>query len=75
MKTPFIPNNYDQWHHCITVECGLDLTPAYICERILALKNDKDYYTQQFVKLYGKEYLDQTVGWFLQAEKILAERV
>lgn len=75
MKASIFPTNYEQWQHCITVECGLDLTTEYICERILALKDEKDYYTQQFVKLYGKEYLAQTISWFLQAEKILAERV
>lgn len=69
MNKAFMPTNYDEWRHCITVECGLDLTVNYIDTRIVALNNDKDHYTQQFVKLYGREYLQQVLGWFTQAQK------
>ncbi len=69
MEKSFIPQNYEEWRHCIIVECGLELTPHYISERILALQNDRDYYTQQFVKFYGRQHLQQVLGWFLQAQK------
>ncbi|MFL0807951.1 MAG: hypothetical protein K6L60_11760 [Oceanobacter sp.] len=71
MKGFIIPENYDEWHYCITVECGLALTPEYISERISSLNDDKDYYTQQFVKLYGREYLNRVLGWFQQAQQPL----
>ncbi len=69
MKEGFIPTNYDEWRHCIIVECGLELTPEYIAKRIVALNDDKDHYTKQFLKLYGPEYLQQVLNWFAQAQK------
>ncbi|WP_086933876.1 hypothetical protein [Agarilytica rhodophyticola] len=68
-NSSIIPETYEQWRHCIIVECGLELTPKYISERISALQDDRDYYTQQFVKLYGRQYLQQVLAWFMQAQK------
>ena len=69
MKNSIIPETYEEWRHCIIVECGLELTPQYISERISALQNDRDYHTQQFVKLYGQQHLRQVLSWFMQAQK------
>ena len=69
MKEAFIPTNYEEWRHCIIVECELELTPDYIEKRIVALNSDKEHYTQQFVKLYGREYLQQVLSWFVQAQQ------
>ena len=68
MKASIIPETYEEWRHCITVECGLELTPKYISERISALKNKDDHYTQQFVKRYGEQYLQQILSWFVQSK-------
>ena len=64
------PKTYEEWRHCITVECGLELTPEYISERISALQNDGDYHTQRFVELYGQQHLQQVLDWFIQAQKM-----
>ena len=32
----YIPQTYDEWEHCITVKCGIPLTPAYVAGRITA---------------------------------------
>ncbi|NTS78139.1 hypothetical protein HR060_14895 [Catenovulum sp. SM1970] len=69
MKQSLIPTNYDEWRHCITVECGLKLTPEYIASRIEALNNNADHYTQQYVKSYGQAQLEQTLAWFKQAQQ------
>ena len=69
MANSAIPQNFQEWHHCITVECGLALTPDYIESRIASLKNEKDHYTQQFIKLYGREYLLTVLSWFVLAQK------
>lgn len=71
MDDSIIPQNYEEWRHCITVECGLDLTAHYISERISALQNGRDYYTQQFVKNYGQAHLNRVHGWFIQAQNNL----
>jgi hypothetical protein len=68
MKKTFIPTTYEEWRHCINVECGIELTSEYIAGRISALKDDKDYHTQQIVKLYGQEHLDRVQNWFLQSQ-------
>lgn len=69
MKDSIIPKTYDEWVHCITVECGLKLTPDYISQRITSLQNSNDHYTQQFLKLYGKQHHQRVLDWFVQAQK------
>ncbi|MEM7259971.1 MAG: hypothetical protein AAF404_21570 [Pseudomonadota bacterium] len=69
MPTPTIPQNYHEWKHCIIVECGLQLTPEYISERIVALKNPEDYGTKRFIQLYGDIHLERVIGWFEQARQ------
>ena len=71
MKGPVIPKTYEQWQHCIVVECGLELSPQYITQRLSTLKNDREQSTKQFIKLYGKEYHEQVVAWFAQAQQNL----
>ena len=71
MASSAIPSNYEQWRHCIIVECGLELTPEFIASRIASLNNEKDHYTQQFVGLYGQQYHQAVLGWFMQARAAL----
>lgn len=68
-----LPRNFQEWQHCITVDCGLELTPKYISERIAALQNEKDHHTRRFVELYGRPYLEQVLTWFKQAESAVAK--
>ena len=68
MENAIIPHDYDTWHHCITVDCGLELTPDYIQERISSLQNKKDFRTQQFVRLYGQQHRLNVLAWFQRAQ-------
>ena len=68
MASSIIPNNFAEWKHCITVECGLELTPEYIEQRIEALQTEKDHYTQQFTRLYGEQHLNRVLAWFRQTQ-------
>ena len=68
MREGIIPSTYEEWVHCIVVECGLELTSNYIEQRIAALQEANDYYTQQFIKLYGQAYLEQVLSWFSLAK-------
>ena len=72
MTSPAIPSNYDEWRHCITVECGLELTPQFIEQRIDAMNNENEHYTRQFIRLYGRDYHQIVLGWFEQAKETLA---
>lgn len=65
---PVIPTNYQEWEHCITVECGIPLTSGYIAERIEALENKSDHHTQKFLEEYGEAHLTRTLGWFREAQ-------
>lgn len=71
MENAIIPHDYDTWHHCITVDCGLELTPDYIQERISSLQNKKDFRTQQFVRLYGRQHRLNVLAWFQRAQAAL----
>ena len=70
MTKSMIPQNYEEWRHCIVVDCGLELTPSFIEERIASLQNSKENHTQQFIRLYGQEHHQKVLGWFMQARKV-----
>ena len=67
MPSPF-PETYEEWTHCITVECGLSLTPAFIAERLATWRNERSEETVRFRKLYGDEHWHSVVAWFERAE-------
>ncbi|MGH1438722.1 MAG: hypothetical protein ACRBBR_01315 [Cellvibrionaceae bacterium] len=67
MASSVIPQNYEEWRHCIIVECGLKLTPSFIEKRIASLQNNDEHYTKQFIRLYGSQYHQAVLGWFIQA--------
>lgn len=71
MKSAVTPYNYKTWHHCITVDCGLKLTPDYIDERIASLQDKNDFRTKQFIRLYGNQYKENVIAWFKQAQATL----
>lgn len=60
---------YDDWKHCITVECGIPLTAAYVDERIAALKNPNDHHTRKFRSEWGDAHLAKVIGWFEAAKR------
>ena len=68
MEDFIFPKTFDEWRHTITVKGGIELTPSYVSERIAILKNEKDSSTQNFIKLYGKEYHQQVTSWFEQEQ-------
>ena len=67
-----IPTDYQSWHHCITVDCGIALTASFIQQRLTALNNLSDFRTQQFIRLYGKSHHQQVLNWFQQAQDSLS---
>jgi len=71
MNYDVIPQNYEQWHHCITVECGIKLTASYIDDRIRSLTDKADFRTQQFIQLYGEDHHHSVLTWFQEAKQNL----
>ena len=71
-RNDVIPRTYDQWRHCITVDCGIALTPKYIEQRLRALSDMRDDGTRRFIALYGRDHHAAVLGWFEQAAQALA---
>ncbi|QJD95458.1 hypothetical protein HH214_06000 [Mucilaginibacter robiniae] len=63
----YLPQNYQEWYRCITVDCKIEPSAEFFKQRIQALLNESDSYTQDFISLYGIEYHQQVVQWFEQA--------
>lgn len=70
----FVPNTFEEWKHCITVTCGIPLTPSYVEERIAALSDATDYHTQKFIERWGSAQHERTVAWFKQAADELSDQ-
>ena len=68
----FIPQNYEEWKHCITVKCEIPLTPSYVAERLEALNDRKQHHTQKFIARWGEAHHAKTIAWFEQAAKELS---
>lgn len=66
---PIIPTTYQEWEHCITVECGIPLTAEYIVKRIHALQDMDDYKTKKFIERWGTAHHARTLAWFREAEE------
>lgn len=69
MENAIIPHDYESWHHCITVECGIEITAKFLQERITSLQDESDFRTKQFVQLYGAQHRDNVISWLQQAER------
>lgn len=62
-----IPRTYVQWHHCITVECGIPLNADFIAQRLAVWCNPQLEESQRFRRLYGDAHWRAVQGWFVQA--------
>ena len=62
-----IPRTYEEWEHCITVQCGIPLTPEFVAGRIKALDDQDDFRTRKFIQDWGSDHHARTLGWFRQA--------
>lgn len=65
------PQTYEQWHHCITQECRIALTAAFVADRLAVWRNAQAEETVRFRTLYGDDYLTLIIGFFERAEKEL----
>ena len=62
-----IPETYEAWLRCITVDCGIPLTREYLERRITELKTATSHDVQRFRELYGENHWRRVTGWFEQA--------
>lgn len=62
-----IPQTYEQWRHCIVIECGQALSQAYVAERIATWTNEGKDETLRFRRMYGDPHWRNVVRWFERA--------
>jgi hypothetical protein len=62
-----IPHSYEDWHRCITVDCGITLTRTFVLERLAILSDGDHPETQRFIQLYGDTHRRGVVGWYERA--------
>ncbi|MCY4230219.1 MAG: hypothetical protein OXF26_04910 [Alphaproteobacteria bacterium] len=63
--------SYEDWKHCITVLCSIPLTPAFVKQRLAALRDPADHGTQKFIATWGEAHLARVIVWFEKAEREL----
>ena len=63
-----VPETYEQWHHCITVECGIELTGDYIAQRLKIWRDEKADETNRFRQIYGDTHWRAVIAWFERAK-------
>jgi hypothetical protein len=63
-----IPQTFEQWHHCITIACKIQLSLTFIEQRLAVLTDDSNAETQNFTALYGREHLANIILWFTIAK-------
>lgn len=68
-----IPQTYEQWWHCITVDCGIEMTPEYLSRRLAILSDRDSQETRRFRDLYGDHHWKTVTGWFERAARELAD--
>lgn len=69
MNTNGFPTTFAEFCYLITQRCGTALTRAYCQERIIALRDDQDSSTRDFLKCYGKPHHQQVIAWYEQASR------
>lgn len=70
MNSPF-PQNYVEWQHCITVECGISLSSEFVTGRLAVWRDPDNEESRRFRKQYGDDYWRAMVTWFEQADREL----
>ncbi|MEJ5055918.1 hypothetical protein [Sphingobacterium sp. MYb382] len=61
-----IPETYEQWFTCITIDCELSLSKAFAKARLSVYEDRTNPETQRFIKLYGEAHLLNIIHWFKQ---------
>lgn len=61
-----LPQSFEAWRHCITVDCGIALTPAFAKTRLTVYLNPDHPETKDFARRYGEQHLRNIISWLQQ---------
>jgi len=59
-----IPQTFDDWRRCITVDCKIDLTKEFALKRLEVYENVSHPETKKFATLYGEQHLKNIINWY-----------
>jgi len=65
--------DYEQWRHCITVDCRIRLTRDFLVDRLEALSRTTGEDTQRFVSAWGETHRVRILGHMQRALDGLTE--
>ncbi|MFY7899110.1 MAG: hypothetical protein ACOVNY_02925 [Chitinophagaceae bacterium] len=65
-----IPTSYTDWRYCIEQQCKIQLTNAFIHERLQALEDSHNEHTMALTACYGKQHVTQLIEWFKKSRTI-----
>ncbi len=74
MTSNAFPQSYEQWRHCITVECGISLTAEYVEQRLRVWRDEQAEETKRFRRLYGDDYWKFMTNCFERASAQLGSQ-
>ena len=58
-----IPQSYEEWKNCIEHDCKIPLTKDFAKQRLLVYENKDHPQTQDFIRLYGQQHLQNIINW------------
>lgn len=61
-----IPQTFDQWKHCITIDCKINLTHEFAQQRLTVYQDKQNTETKKFISLYGEQHLNNIIQWLRQ---------
>lgn len=64
-----IPENFETWRDCITLNCGIKLSKAFAQQRLIIYKQLAHSETKEFIRLYGLSHYQNIVTWLEIIEK------
>ncbi|MEM8973029.1 MAG: hypothetical protein AAGD43_13295 [Pseudomonadota bacterium] len=64
---------YAEWKHCIVELCQIQLTQAFVAERLEELRDEDNEKTRKFVSKWGDKHRKQVITWFERAQTELAD--
>lgn len=59
-----IATNFEEWRNCIVNDCKIKLTREFAKKRLNIYQNAKHPETKDFIRLYGKQHLNNIIYWF-----------
>ena len=63
-----LPQNFEEWRHCIEVLCKTPLTESFVETRIEQLENLTSKLDRRFVEMYGDAHRVQVLTWYKQVK-------